>query len=568
MAAPTRREVSGPATSRWHWEQLPELPERPPSSPRRAYLARLFGATAVAAFLWILGRGTIAVAIVIGVLVVTIASIISPAFARTADRVTQWLQHAVTRGLTFLVLGAVELVVFTPVAVTLKLLHRDPLAAGSKPSDATFWHQNPAIGRPSLHRRQFTYEARPTSARGVDARFPLLSLRAALGLVVVVILLDIALGASLNVADNVLHRGGNGSSGARVAQVGAWANEPWATQLTKEITRSSSRMLPHPLRGWTFPDYSGRLVHLKNGVRQSYEPKAGEGTDPINVFFFGGSTMFGAYQRDEHTLPSQFRRLAEADGRPVRIVNYGVIGYGIWQELELLEELLTRGEIPDLAIFYDGANEQFIQARVGPIATPTHLHANIVRLGNVGPVVKKPSLHGEMYDWWADRSAAHRLFDQIKSLATNEKDTPAPNALQLALWAPDQTAERGVERGRDAVAIYQRAVELVQHLATTYGFRAEFFWQPLLYTKPVVEGEHDALTRFGATPEAWYASSAEARRHLKPPVIDLSDVLDDVHEPVFVDFDHTNERGAELIASAIYKDASSTLNEIRTRRQP
>ncbi len=505
-------------------------------------------------------------AIAIGVLVVTIASIMSPAFARTADRVTQWLQHAVTRGLSFVVLGTVELLVFTPIAVVLKLLRRDPLAAGSKPTDATFWHQNPAIGRPSLHRRQFTYESRSTSAKGVKPRLPLLSLRAALGLVVVVILLDVGLGASLDVADNVLGRGGTAQPGARVAQVGAWAHEPWATQLTSEIASSSSRMLPHPLRGWTFPDYSSRFVHVKNGVRASYEPKASAGTEPINVFFFGGSTMFGAYQRDEHTIPSQFARLAEAEHRPVRVVNYGVIGYGIWQEVELLEELLTRGEIPDLVIFYDGANEEFIQARVGPIAKPTHLHANIVKLGNA-PVDGGRSLGGGMYDWWAHRSAVHRLFDEIKSLATNEGDKPAPT-LAEGLWAPDQSAERGVERGRDAVAIHQRAVELVQHLAAAYGFSAEFFWQPLLYTKPVVEGEQDALTRFGATPEAWYAESAEARRHLKPPVVDLSDVLDNVDEPVFVDFDHTNERGADLITSAIYKDTSSTLNELSMRRRP
>src|SRR5436190_2504987 len=170
MAVTTRREASGSAAPRGRWAQVPELPERTPASRRGAYLARLFVSAAVAALFWILGHRTIAVAIAIGVLVVTIASIMSPAFARISDRVTDWLQHAVTRGLTFLVLGAVELVVFTPIAVALKLLRRDPLAAGSKPSDPTFWRENPAIGRPSLHRRQFTYESRPTSAKGVDAR--------------------------------------------------------------------------------------------------------------------------------------------------------------------------------------------------------------------------------------------------------------------------------------------------------------------------------------------------------------------------------------------------------------
>ena len=43
-------------------------------------------------------------------------------------------------------------------------------------------------------------------------------------------------------------------------------------------------------------------------------------------------------------------------------------------------------------------------------------HANIVQLGNV-PVGGGRSLGGEMYDWWAHRSAVHRLFDEIKSLA-------------------------------------------------------------------------------------------------------------------------------------------------------
>ncbi len=567
MADTSRRTEAGSAASPWRWEQVPEPQERPVTSRRRASLGRLLGALAFAAFLWILGRRTIAIAIAIGVLVVTIISIMSPAFARMADKVTHSLQHTVARALTFLVLGAFELVVFTPIAFALKLLRRDPLAAGSQPSDLTFWHQNPAVGRPSLHRHQFTYEPRPARAKGFNARLPLASLRAALGLVVVVILFDVVLGAAYNV---VFDRGGNAPSGAHIAQLGAWANEPWAAELRKEIASSSSRLIPQPLRGFTYPDYSGRYVQVKNGVRSSYEPSPA-GKDPTNVLFFGGSTMFGAYQRDQHTIPSEFARLAEADRRAVRVVNYGVIGYGIWQEVELLEERLTKGDIPDVVIFYDGANEQFIQAREGPVATPSHLYANDVRIGGA-PSPKQQTLRGEIYDWWAHRSAAHRFFDGIKSLFTNNNQHPsnplAESPLAQALWARDQTATRGAERGKDAVTIYQRAVEVVQHLAAAYGFRAEFFWQPLLYTKPVVNGEQDALTEFGATPEAWYASSAEARRLLKPPVIDLSDVLDNVRQPVFVDFDHTNELGAEVIASAIYHDSASSLNTLSAGRQP
>ena len=372
MADTSRRTEAGSAASPWRWEQVPEPQERPVSltttrvpraPPRRA---RLRGVPLdprppdhrdrnrdrrpcgydhldhVACVCTYRGQGHAFVA---------------------AHR---------SRALTFLVLGAIELVVFTPIAFALKLLRRDPLAAGSQPSDLTFWHQNPTVGRRSLHRRQFTYEPRPARAKGFNARLPLASLRAALGLVVVVILFDVVLGAAYNV---VFDRGGNAPSGAHIAQLGAWANEPWAAELRKEIASSSSRLIPQPFRGLTFPDYSGRYVHVKNGVRSSYEPRPA-GKDPTNVFFFGGSTMFGTYQRDQHTIPSEFARLAEADRRAVRVVNYGVIGYGIWQEVELLEERLTKGDIPDVVIFYDGANEQFIQAREGPVATPSHLYAN------------------------------------------------------------------------------------------------------------------------------------------------------------------------------------------------
>ena len=82
--------------------------------------------------------------------------------------------------------------------------------------------------------------------------------------------------------------------------------------------------------------------------------------------------MFGLYQRDEHTIPSEFARLAEADGIPLRVVNYGSLAYVNWQEVLLLEQLVTGGSEPDLAVFYDGFNElvQPVRARAARRAHP------------------------------------------------------------------------------------------------------------------------------------------------------------------------------------------------------
>ncbi len=61
----------------------------------------------------------------------------------------------------------------------------------------------------------------------------------------------------------------------------------------------------------------------------------------MSVWFFGASALFGDGQRDDHTIPSEFARLAEADGIPVEVRNYGRPGIAMWQELELFEQLVV-----------------------------------------------------------------------------------------------------------------------------------------------------------------------------------------------------------------------------------
>ena len=89
----------------------------------------------------------------------------------------------------------------------------------------------------------------------------------------------------------------------------------------------------------------------------------------------GGSTMFGSFQRDGHTIPSEFARLAEADGIPVRVVNYGQLAYVNWQEVLLLQQLASGSSRPDLAVFYDGYNDLLSQFALGHHREPTTLDA-------------------------------------------------------------------------------------------------------------------------------------------------------------------------------------------------
>ena len=62
------------------------------------------------------------------------------------------------------------------------------------------------------------------------------------------------------------------------------------------------------------PDFQGRYVNRERRGARAHARRAGGRGRPVEIFFFGGSSMFGLFQRDEHTIPSEFARLAEADG--------------------------------------------------------------------------------------------------------------------------------------------------------------------------------------------------------------------------------------------------------------
>ena len=60
-----------------------------------------------------------------------------------------------------------------------------------------------------------------------------------------------------------------------------------------------------------------------------------------------------------------------------------------------------------------------------------------------------------------------------------------------------------------------------------------------------------------------YSRASEA---LSPQVIDVSDALDDVTEPVYLDGVRTNELGARLVAEAMYRELRPDLEQAATNR--
>lgn len=319
----------------------------------------------------------------------------------------------------------------------------------------------------------------------------------------------------------------------------SWIEEYWC-----EFDRLGSDYVPF-LYSRT-PDTAQSLINIRDGVRRSYEPATVDDSSPV-IWFFGGSTMFGWGQRDAHTIPSEVARLSEADGLPVRVVNFGQLAWVHWQEVLAFQQELAHRPGPDLVVFYDGVNDANVQGSHGiqsarPSDDPTLYDfgndppaPDVPVFGAVAEVDPPSSLAGR----WLETSALARLVRGTSGLLGL---APAPAAADDA-----PTPDTVVARTR---SVYERGRARALDLARRGGVDARFFWQPRLDNVPDAEyarvepSERNPITR-----------DIERRLvdGLTPPTVDLSGAMAGADpDDIFTDGAHTTERGAALVAAAIW----------------
>jgi len=330
--------------------------------------------------------------------------------------------------------------------------------------------------------------------------------------------------------------------------VAAMASSPWAAAYFEDLRGQEFGY-------WPFTadrpeDYASRYINVEDWVRRSWEsPDAGDGP---TVWMLGGSAMFGEGQRDEHTIPSEIARLAEAAGLPIVVRNYGQRGWVHMQEALLFEQELALKPAPDLAVFYDGPNDLQAAAMFRD-AIPTDLHADqyaqILRDKHIAsnlltqPKADVPlNLLGE----YAEHSALRKVVRWFKSEPAGA--SPAETAAPATPAAPVQEGSSGddsirnedgnvqwgsIEDGEQGMEIYGRARAISRFVGDEAGVDSVYFWQPMNADDPAV---------------------GYAREHLPAGVIDLSDALGDQADDVYIDTVHTNEAGARLVAEAMWAE--------------
>src|SRR5687768_708204 len=121
------------------------------------------------------------------------------------------------------------------------------------------------------------------------------------------------------------------------------------------------------------PTFAGTHMTVDSLGHRVTPQSAVNGAPVLRVFFLGGSTTFGWFQRDSFTIPAvAARRLQDAvgDRASVRVTNFGVPGHTFTQEILELMLQLRAGVRPDVVVFYDGINDAMATVQNGHAGVP------------------------------------------------------------------------------------------------------------------------------------------------------------------------------------------------------
>lgn len=488
---------------------------------------------AIAIVLWSRGRHLLAVAIVVIAVTITAASALSPAFGRGFHQVLGAIGRIVGTMLTTVLLGVVWLVVFVPVGLLSKLLRIDPLDHPEIPRTSRWQAHVPSD--PKLYRHQFALE-RPRSAKP-DTRWGRIRHGTAVAIVAVVVFALCDLGAGM-VWDRIDPQ--DAIDKPHWERTEAHAGDSWAPEYYAAVRRREFEY--DPARAFIPTDVSSRYLNVEGGVRRSYQATgAGASAEPVRIYFFGGSVMWGLGQRDDYTIPSDVARLAEQSGVAVEVRNYGQSAYSLWQEVRIFEELLTAGDVPDIAVFLDGYND------------------TIARYD--WPVTDRETttLEGDFRELLA-RGKAHRQARSPLGAIDAARELYANHSVTGRVWhslfgRPQYRPKKPGAPSPDELAglvarSYERSVELARRIGSSYGVETFFFWQPTAADKDELARGEQFVTgpKWTGFAQVW----AQVTPRVTDVAVDLSDVYDGHPEAIFTDIVHTNERGAALVADRIW----------------
>jgi hypothetical protein len=487
------------------WRDLAPRTDEDATPRRGAHLARAAIPLGLAVVLWFAGRRPLAVVLLVTAVGLAVLVTLRPSAGERIARALAVVGKAVAAAVSWVLLTLVAVVVIIPVSAIARLARRDPLGADTP--GPTRWATR---RRPPLTRRTFGRDEPARPAVGRTGQLALTTMRA-IGIVLLVLALNYGLGWCWDeyVGSHDAPVASVAPSGStNLADTPAFRDDPWAEAWWAAF--DDLRYDPVPFLLTRVSDVTGDQITSADGIRRSWEPEA---ADAPEVWLFGGGAAWGQGQRDLHTIASEVARLADAAGRPVRVVNFAQPGYTTWQSALLFEQQLAVRPPPDLAVFYDGADDVAVQLEHGSDA-PTHYNVDGIGTALTGPD-SASEVARDAWEEYRETSVLTRLAQGFTGLFS----------VQPAAAADDELLDRVVDLRRRSAAV-------ISGVADHHGVETLVAWQ--------------AATGVPGDDGAYRAAAAQGDE------VDLSGVLDDRADAVFADGVLTDEEGARLVAVALW----------------
>lgn len=290
-----------------------------------------------------------------------------------------------------------------------------------------------------------------------------------------------------------------------------------------------------PYTHWRRKAFAGGYINIdEDGIR--FTPKQ-PSPGAKKVFVFGGSTTWGTGVADADTIPALLQKRL---GRGYNVTNYGESSYVAAQELNVLLELLARGERPDIVIFYDGVNDGYAGA-YSP-AVPRDPESIRVEFNQMRAA----------QDW----SGIRALYEKSNYVRLVRATQGGPGRSASSKSWDAAVSPKIRANAADTVILYEAHIRQVKALAAEYGFKAYFFWQPNLFagnrahsddyevkivreSSPVLIESQKAV--YDAAKGRLFGREAEG-------IYFLADAFDAVEAPLYYDWHHVGARGNAIIA--------------------
>jgi len=336
-------------------------------------------------------------------------------------------------------------------------------------------------------------------------------------------------------------------------QADCYQSAEWVKDYYTEFARcNDSRWEPYVY--WKRKPFTGEYINVdQKGLRKTMikSHPLSKNQPEIDLFFFGGSSMWGSGIKDANTIPSLTGSELTRKGFNLSCTNFGESGYVSTQEVTKLILELKNGHVPDIVIFYDGANDMFSSLQSGKAGIPQNEYKREKEFNTLKEKKKSFLL----------------FFQSLRTLSTVQFINRQFGVKQIAFKELQESELQDL--AQSTVHYYNENIRLVNALAKEYGFAAFFYWQPTIFNK-VYLSEYEKSEMMHVNGLRKFTEEVNSRLFMDDLLYEnirfynLTNLFGEIRDPLFIDWCHICKNGNLVVSQRLARDLMPVIDSLNT----